>query len=207
MKNLKKIAALALIAATVLSLTSCFNIYKKIFNSVFGGKTEDTEPSPSAYVTDPAEGTKPVAPSASNRPTAEGIDKKVYDLCFYIPDGTVNNPYNGLLGVWEFYTEEYGMPGADITLMVSSLGDKGLEEYVKNDSRPAKSTGVTPFAKEKINGSDWYTCNNGTIWYFAGECDGYVYEIEVKSVAGDPDNVRDKAISLLRQTLYFEPEE
>jgi len=148
-------------------------------------------------------GTKPKEP-----PTAGGVGQQVYELHFETPKGTVKNPYNGFLETWEFYTDDFGMPGVDIMLMVSDLDGETLEYYVKNESRPANSEGVTPFKKETINGDEWYTCNNGTIWYFASTPDGeYIFEIEVKSVAGDPDDLRGKAISMLYKTLYFEIEE
>ena len=141
----------------------------------------------------------------SSPPTAGGIQTHIRKLYFDIPEGSVGNKYNGTFSTWEFFTEDYDKPGVDILLSISVMGDKTIDDYVRNDSRPSRSKGVTPFKKEKINGQTWYTCNNGEIWYFASTIDEKnIYEIEVKSVAGDPQKLRDKAIKMLYKTLYFE---
>ena len=93
----------------------------------------------------------------------------------------------------------------DILVSASYMDGKTIDQYVKNESRPSRSKGVSPFKKEKINGQTWYTCNNGTIWYFASTADGEnIYEIEVKSVGNDPQKLRDLAIKMLYKTLRFE---
>ncbi len=209
MKLLRKAAALLVVSALLISLTGCFGIYKKIFGSILGGSDETDAPRPSGNETVADTGIDPGGEGGGHvaHPSAGGEETNVYDLWFEVPEGTVKNPYSGLLGVWEFYTDDLGQPGVDINIQVSGLGDKTVGQYVSEDSKPAKSQGVTPFVEETINGRTWYTCNNGTIYYFASGYDGYIYEIEVKSVAGDPKNLRDTAISMLRMTLVFDPAE
>ncbi len=206
MKILRKAATVLVVFALIISLTGCFGLYRRVFGAFFGSSDETEESQLVQGDADTSENNPGGNGGASvAHPSAGGEPRNVYSLYFEVPAGTVNNPYSGLLGVWEFYTEDYGKPGVDIVLSVSGLGDKNAEQYVLEDSKPAKSQGVTPFVEERINGYKWYTCNNGTIYYFAAGYDGYIYEVEVKSVSGDPQNLRDTAISMLRMTLVFDP--
>lgn len=204
MKILRKVLILFITAALILSLSGCFGIYKKIFDGITGnsGETQSIQNNDNTTVTLPAE-QETLDVGYTDLPSAGGEERTVYNLHFEVPEGTVNNPYSGMLGVWEYYTTDYGQPGMDLTVVVSDLGERTAKEYVENDSRPAHSTGVTPFKEEKINGCTWYSCNNGEIYYFAAENGGYIFEIEVKSVGNDPLNLRDTTINMLRMTLKF----
>ncbi|MBP5246185.1 MAG: hypothetical protein J6036_06990 [Clostridia bacterium] len=144
------------------------------------------------------------------KPKAEnGINVDEYGLSFYVPENLTANPYNGMLYVWEFYTGEYtssGYPdGVDVTMKISGLADdKTVDEYIRNDSRPANSNGVTPFVIKEINGSEWYTCNNGKIYYYGAEFGGNVFEIEIMNGKTINGVTLESVISMLEQTLYFE---
>ena len=144
------------------------------------------------------------------KPKAEnGINVDEYGLSFYVPENLTANPYNGMLYVWEFYTGDYtssGYPdGVDVTLKISGLPDgRTVDEYIRNDSRPANSNGVTPFVIKEINGSEWYTCNNGKIYYYGAEFGGNVFEIEIINGKTINGVTLDSVTSMLEQTLYFE---
>ena len=141
------------------------------------------------------------------KPKADGQNIDEYGLSFYIPSAMKANSYNGALYVWDFYTGEpvgYSVEGVEVSLKISGLGDKDIDTYVRNNSRPAKSTGVTPFETKEINGKTWYTCNNGTIYYYAAEFLGNVYEIEVSNgKVIDGVNLED-TLKMLDDTLFFE---
>ncbi len=141
------------------------------------------------------------------KPTADGQNIDEYGLSFYIPNAMKANPYNGMLYVWDFYTGEqvgYSVEGVAVTLKISGLGDKDIDTYVRNNSRPAKSTGVTPFETKEINGKTWYTCNNGTIYYYAAEFLGNVYEIEVSNGKVIDGVTLEDTLKMLDDTLFFE---
>lgn len=207
LKTLRKLLVLFIVVAMLVSLSGCFGVYKKIFDGITGNNenNESSNDQTENNANNQEENNETSANPVTGFPTAGGIEKRIRGLYFEVPEGTEENPYNGLLGVYEFYTTDYGQPGVDVSLVISSLDD-GLtvKYYVENESRPAHSEGVTPFEKEVINGTIWYTCNNGRIFYFASGMDGdTIYEIEVQSVAGDPYNIRDRAIEMLRKTLKF----
>jgi len=145
---------------------------------------------------------------AERKPTADGKNIDEYGLSFYVPNALKANSYNGMLYTWEFYTGEYvgSYPdGIDVMLKVSGLSEgKDADTYIRNDSRPAKSSGVTPFETKEINGHTWYTCNNGTIYYYGAEFNGNMYEFEIKN-GKEYDGVTLQTVTdMLEQTLFFE---
>lgn len=205
MKRLKMILTLALASSMLLTLSSCLFPIKKGGSVATDETGEQKTSAAETAASEPASAEPAKETKKADRPKADGIEKHIYDLYFYVPEGTADNPYNGMLGVWEFYTEDLDKPGVDIMVQVNGLNGKSALDYVKNDSRPARSNGVSPVAEETINGFTFYTCNNGTIYYFGGAYDDTIYEIEVKaSKGGDPKNLRQTAMDLLRKTLYFE---
>ncbi len=144
------------------------------------------------------------------KPKAEGgINVDEYGLSFYVPEALNPNPYNGMLYVWEFYTGDYtssGYPeGIDVTLNVRGL-EEGVDAdtYIRNNSRPANSSGVTPFEIKEINGADWYTCNNGLIYYYGAEYGGNVFEIEIRNGKVIDGVTLESVFDMLEKTLYFE---
>lgn len=143
-----------------------------------------------------------------NRPKADGEDFDQYGLALYIPNGFTANPYNGMLYVWDYYTGSYvgNYPdGIDINIKINGLKEgKTFDEYVRNDSRPAKSAGVTPFEVKNLNGHDWYTCNNGKIYYYGAEFMGNTYEIEVRDGKTYNGITLQTALEMLEKTLFFE---
>ena len=143
-----------------------------------------------------------------NRPKADGIDFDNYGLACYIPKEFTSNPYNGMLYTWDYYTGDYvGMypDGIDVNIKINGLKEgTTFDDYVRNDSRPAKSSGVTPFEIKKINGHDWYTCNNGRIYYYGAEFMGNTYEIEIKDGKTYHGITLQNTMEMLEKTLFFE---
>jgi len=141
------------------------------------------------------------------KPKADGQNVDEYGLSFYIPNQMTANSYNGMLYTWEYYTGDfvgYYPNGVDVTLTISGLKDKDIDTYVRNDSKPAKSTGVTPFEIKTINGKEWYTCNNGTIYYYGAEFMDNVYEIEVKNGEVIDGVTLEAVMDMIEKTLFFE---
>ena len=116
--------------------------------------------------------------------------------------------YNGTLYKWEFYTGNFVgtyPEGIDLMLKVSGLREgKYADTYFINDSRPAKSNGVSPFEIKEINGAKWYTCNNGTIYYYGAEFMGNIYEIEIKNGKVINGITLESVTNMLEKTLFFE---
>lgn len=144
------------------------------------------------------------------RPKADGedIDLSSYGLSLFIPNGFTANEYNGLLYVWDYYTGSYvgnAPDGVDVNIKINGLEEgKDFDTYVRNDSRPAKSTGVTPFVTKEINGHTWYTCNNGTIYYYGAEFNGNAYEIEVRNGKTYNGITLQSTLDMIEKTLFFE---
>ena len=142
------------------------------------------------------------------KPKADGQNIDEYGISFYIPSALKANPYNGTFYTYEFYTGDYvgySPEGVTVSLYMKKLDDdKDLDSYVRNDSRPAKSTGVTPFETKEINGKTWYTCNNGKIYYYAAEFFGNVYEIEVADGKVIDGVTLDDTLKMIEATLFFE---
>lgn len=142
------------------------------------------------------------------KPKAEGINIDVYGLSFYVPKELKANTYNGTFYVWEYYTGNYvgSYPnGIDVTLRVNGLSEgKDIDTYIRNDSRPARSSNVTPFEIKEINGAKWYTCNNGTIYYYGAEFMGNVYQIEVKNGKVIDGVTLESVMNMIEKTLFFE---
>lgn len=128
-------------------------------------------------------------------------------LSFYYPKVMKANSYNGTFYTWEFYTGNsagLSVEGIDLTLMISGLKDTDADTYFRTKSRPAKSEGVTPFEIKEINGTKWYTCNNGKVYYYGAEFLDNVYEIEVVD-GKEIDGVTLKIVTnMLEKTLFFE---
>lgn len=142
------------------------------------------------------------------KPKADGENVDEYGLSFFIPNGLTPNKYNGTLYTWEYYTGQYvgSYPdGIDITLKISGLREgKDVDTYIRNDSRPARSQGVSPFEIKEINGAKWYTCNNGTIYYYGAEFMGNIYEIEIRNGKVINGVTLEVVMNLLEKTLFFE---
>lgn len=142
------------------------------------------------------------------KPKADGKNIDEYGLSFYIPNALKANSYNGTFYTWEFYTGEYvgNYPdGVDLVLKVRGLPEgKDADTYIRNDSRPAKSSGVSPFEIKELNGKSWYTCNNGTIFYYGAEFNGNLYEFEIKN-GKEYDGITLQTVTdMLEKTLFFE---
>ena len=142
------------------------------------------------------------------KPKAEGRNIDEFNLSFNIPEAMKTNPYSGMLAVWEYYTGEYDgsgyANGIDLGMMVTNLKGMSLDTYVRTESKPAKSSGVTPFEIKKINGVDWYTCNNGRFYYYAAEFNGHVYEFEIRYTSVVDGVTLEYTLDLLERTLFFE---
>ena len=57
---------------------------------------------------------------------------------------------------------------------------------------------------KNLNGHDWYTCNNGKIYYYGAEFMGNTYEIEVRDGKTYNGITLQTALEMLEKTLFFE---
>ena len=148
------------------------------------------------------------APATVVYPTAEGGQAvQTYDISFYVPDTLTPNTYNGMLGVYEFYTGEYvnSRPsGLDITLCVSAESNTNgdLDAYARDASRKAAGAEVEPEEAE-INGATWlrFTVGTEAVNYYAVFNDG-LYEITCKK-GGDTQENFDATVKMLEDTLFL----
>ena len=105
---MKKTIALLLALCMLLCLAACAK----------DAPDPTTEPAP--VVEDdteaPTDATEPTEtePATVARPTADGQAVEAYDLTFYVPESLTANEYNGMLGVYEFYTGEFAGAGTEV---------------------------------------------------------------------------------------------
>ncbi len=141
------------------------------------------------------------------RPIATGIGFEDYGLSFFLPDQMISNELNGMNYTWQYYTGEIvdqSPTGIFVTLKVS--GEKEGEDfdtYVRTESKPAKSSDVTPFIIKDINGNKWYTCNNGKIYYYASEHDTNRFEIEIRDGQEIDGVTLQSVLEMFEKTLYY----
>ena len=115
----------------------------------------------------------PESSSAAQHPTAGGVPVEIYDLYVEYPEGMTANSYNGMLGVYEFYTDA----GTDLDICASGLGeDFELDSFIAK-SVLASNSGVGALSDREINGRVWRVSDNGKKLYMAAANDNGVYEV------------------------------
>lgn len=155
-----------------------------------------TEPAPTSAEPEPV-----------SRPTADGQAVEAYDLSFYVPSDLTPNEYNGMLGVYEFYTGEFvgSKPsGLDITLSVSdeSNANGDLTAYAKKNSELRSDLTAEP-ETVTFNDRTWLRISgDGKADYYAIYNSG-LYEIYTQR-GGDTQENYDAAVSMLEETLFLE---
>ena len=180
------------------------------------GKTEQPETEPTVTETEPPAddetSTEPEETAAEpvSRITAEGGTLvEAYDISFCVPDSLTANDWNGMLGVYDFYTGDYsgggGRPtGMDINLSVTaeSNTDGDLLVYARAASKRASGAEVEP-EEVDLNGFTWlrFTVDAGQVNYYAVFNDG-LYEI-VTARGGDTQENYDAARQMLEVTLQL----
>lgn len=106
-------------------------------------------------------------------PTAGGDVVELYDLYVEYPEGMTENEYNGMLGVYNYYTAA----GTDLNICVSGLSaDFELDAYIAK-SVLASNSGVGALSDKEINGRVWRASDNGKKLYMAAATDDAVYEV------------------------------
>ncbi|MBQ7688315.1 MAG: hypothetical protein IJT27_03755 [Clostridia bacterium] len=140
-------------------------------------------------------------------PTADGQNVKAYDVSFYLPENLTPNGYNGMLGVYEFYTGDYSNSsptGMDFTLMVSAESNTNgdLAAYARDASRKSSGADAEPEEVE-FNGFTWlrFTVSADQVNYYAVFNDG-LYEIVTRR-GGDTQENYDAAKQMLEDTLFL----
>ena len=165
------------------------------------------EPGPSSEEPEPSsEEPGPTAPEAPEG----GVFHKSFELTYYLPDFLLAMKYNGMLGVYEFYTGSFnGSPtGLDFAVEVydiDELRDEPLETYVLTRSRAA-AAGLKDIELVEYNGYTWLRLTNGSnaTYYYATFGD-YLYCILTLQGYDTAENyltTRD----MLEQTLFFSAE-
>lgn len=158
-----------------------------------------TEPAPTSAEPEPV-----------SRPTADGQAVQAYDLSFYVPSDLTPNEYNGMLGVYEFYTGEFvgsAPSGLDISLSVSdeSNADGDLVAYAKKCSETRSKLTAEP-ESVTFNGGTWLRISgDGKADYYAIYNTG-LYEIYTAR-GGDTQENYDAAVSMMEDTLFLAAEQ
>ena len=155
----------------------------------------------------PEDETEAPAPEKVPRPGADGRLCEAYDLTFFVPYSMTPNSYNGMMGVYEYYTGEFAgsrPSGMDIMLNVSdeSSANGDLAAYAK--TRTKGHTGVEAEPQEvEINGATWLRCTaaEGRVNYYA-IFNGGLYEIDT-DVGGDTMENYNAACDMMLQTLFL----
>lgn len=150
-------------------------------------------------------------PEKIEKPVAEGVEKNIEGLNFFILEGFTDNPYNGGLGVWDFYTGVRTGDELNVDVIVTWSGnytEKNLtaKEYIEQKSIPAKAIKLTSVMEETINGRQWYVFNNDNAYYYAAEYGENIYEVKVEKNR-DPEGMFESLNELVKSTLYFTEEE
>ena len=126
------------------------------------------------------------------------------DLEFYLPTVFLKSPYNGMLGVYEFYTGEIKNDyptEIDITILVDTVDDEfNLEEYAEKDASGVKDK-IT-YRRKNINDHEWYIGNDKKNYYYCSFFNGNKYDIKI-SKNKDTNNIYDEAVSMFQSTLFF----
>ena len=141
------------------------------------------------------------------KPRAEGRNIDEYGLSFFIPSAFKSNPYNGNMYAWNYYTGEYegSYPsGISVTMMISGLSGIDVDTYVRSSSWPASSDDMPPFTIREFNGVQWYTCGNGSRYYYAAGVRGSIYEIEVMNGQVIDGTTLEDTLNMIESTLFFE---
>ena len=177
-----------------------------------GGETEPASSTDNTEaVTDATEATEEATDETTaepvSRPTADGQLVEAYDITFYLPEFLTANSYNGMLGVYDFYTGEYitSRPsGMDVALSVTadSNVESTLAEYAAEHVKNRLGAEVEAVETE-LNGFTWlkYTVSDGACAYFAIFNEG-LYEIYAER-GGDTQENYDAAIAMMEQTLFL----
>ena len=149
---------------------------------------------------------KSVDPVVEETPKDEkGFQKIMNELSVYLPEELQTSPYNGMLGVYEFYTGEFkdaGPTGLDYMVLVDEVPDDfKIEDYAKKNAKGAKK-GYT-LGKLKFNDHVWYGIVMEHEAYYCSEYNGYVYDISIVE-NDDLSKVYPDVIMMTEKTLYFE---
>lgn len=140
------------------------------------------------------------------RPTvSEGRALSANELEFFLPEDLNKSPYNGMLGVYEFYTGELkdsGPTGMDIMILVDEVDENfDLEKFVNSESTGAKDG--AKFKKKTINDYEWYVGEKDGNHYFVSIFHNNKYDVSTRENE-DPNKVYDDAVIMFQKTLFFE---
>ena len=175
------------------------------------GKVPDEGASESATADEKEGGSESEPPREStssvpvSRPAAAAQEVRAYDVSFYLPESLIANEWNGMMGVYDFYTGIYSgtrPTGMDFVLTISSDSavDGELTDYARTASE--KETGA-PAEPEEVtyNGGAWVRVSPGADYvnYYA-LFNGSLYEIETRR-GGDTAENYAAALQMLEQTL------
>ena len=168
MKTKRVISILALLIAALLVFAGCGEKPVAPAGSEAGGSAVGSGGEQGGE-----SGSGPENSSAAQRPTAGGVPVEIYDLYAEYPEGMTENPYNGMLGVYNYYTDA----GTDLNICVSGLSENfEINDYIAK-SVLASNSGVGELSDKVINGTTWRASDNGKKLYLAAATDDAVYEI------------------------------
>ena len=139
------------------------------------------------------------------KPTAQGDEKTVEQLNFFVPQGFNSNSYNGMMGIYDFYTGENSGLEVNVVVVVTYSGnfkDMSAKDYILKESNTAKSIKLDKVSEETINGSKWYLFSNSNNYYYASLFNDSLYEVTI-SKKSDPDNIFKNTNEMVKKTLFF----
>ncbi len=141
------------------------------------------------------------------KPTADGVEKTIVKLNLFIPEGYTDNTYNGMMGVYDFYTGD--VTGSDLNVGVVVTysknytdNDMSAKQYIELKSNVAQSIHLSKVKKETINEIDWFTFSNENAYYYAAEYEDNLYEVTVKK-KNDSKELFTKTNDMVKKTLFF----
>ncbi len=140
-----------------------------------------------------------------SRPAGDVQEVRAYDVSFYLPESLTANEWNGMMGVYEFYTGVYSgtrPTGIDVVLTVSSdaavngeLTDHARSASEKETGAPAEPEAAT------YNGGAWVRVSpNAEFVNYYALYNGSLYEIETRR-GGDTEENYAAVLQMLEQTL------
>ena len=194
----KTVIALALLLTLAWLLCSCVSV------TVVENGGNKTEAAGTAETAAPAETAAETAPAKPVRPTADGQEVAAFDVSFYLPGDLTPNPYNGMLGVYEFYTGEFSgsrPTGMDFSLSVlAESNTKGDAEGYARENAPKNATVME---KKTFNGTEWmvFAADDGTTYYCTTFNDG-LYEITAKR-GNESAEAFKAAVDMMESTLFL----
>lgn len=189
MKTKRIISLLCLLIAAALIFAGCGAEKEPLAGSENGGSVSSGQGG--------EEQSSEASQASAGHPTADGNPQPIYDLYVEYPDFMTENSYNGMLDVYNYYTET----GTALYISAGGLGDDfEIDTYIAN-SILAGNSGVGELKDMVINGRTWRASDNGRKLYLAAANDDGVYEVVLTRGASEQEYA--DMYDLVMKTLWL----